>query len=359
MANEWITWVLKEAPLDDPTETFVLMVLADSSNTDGVTWPNKKTLASYTRLTPRSIARVIASLEEKTLVKRTARFNNGEQTSNYYQLYQRTRAQVEQALKDSEEKRKQGDGMTPMTSPHDAHDIPPMTPMTSLGVSPMTYQEPKRESSVEPKENQKIAPLARADQSPLDHPDPMAGEAEHSSVNGKEHSTRGDNSPKRKTQNAKDKDSLPKSSAKKVSAVPSLTSPASVIAESATTQTPKVNAAAALGEAYGVPPVGKRAFSKYGEVASALNEATIPTDEFKRYVDWTKRESKNTGNWTVTITSLMNPERMSKYVQARNTYNAQQASKNKPALWLAQEVSKNAYNPHLDPAYTSLQESVK
>ncbi len=126
MANKWITWVLESAPLDDPTETFVLMVLADSSNTDGVTWPNKKTLAAYTRLTPRSIARVIASLEEKTLLQRSPRWRDSDrgQTSNYYQLYQRTWEQVDKAVKEAEERRNQEKGMTPMT---------PMTPPPCYG----------------------------------------------------------------------------------------------------------------------------------------------------------------------------------------------------------------------------------
>jgi DNA-binding MarR family transcriptional regulator len=293
MANEWITWVLKEAPLDDPTETFVLMVLADSSNTDGVTWPNKKTLARYTRLTPRSIARVIASLEDKGLVQRSTRWRDTDkgQTSNYYQLYQRTRDEVNAAL----ELKKQRGGMTPMTPPHDAHDTPPMSGMTS--------QEP----SVDPTENQKNA----------------ASAAHTISLSVEEKRQPASSNKKKRTPSPDGAEPPP----------------------------PKDTPAWLLGQAFGIPPVGRRAFGQYGTVASALNDATIPCEEFDLYIKWTKRESKNTGEWEVTITALMNPDRLSKYVAARNAHKGQGRALGGTQVVSMLDGRKNAYNRNLDPAY--------
>lgn len=136
----------------------------------------------------------------------------------------------------------------------------------------------------------------------------------------------------------------------------------------ATTKTPlspsgakPLSPAVLLGQAFGVPPVGKRAYGKYGEVAKNLIDATIPCEEFDQYIKWSKRESKNTGDWEVTITALMNPDRMSKYVAARTAHNARTADLRSTQVVSMLEAHKNVYNPRNDPAYASREsrESVK
>jgi hypothetical protein len=70
-----------------------------------------------------------------------------------------------------------------------------------------------------------------------------------------------------------------------------------------------------LGDALGVPPVGKD-FVTYGNVACDLLKATIPTEEFAAHVKFCKEESG--GRYTITVTSLTSGGRPSRYVAQRD-----------------------------------------
>lgn len=105
-----------------------------------------------------------------------------------------------------------------------------------------------------------------------------------------------------------------------------------------------------LGDAFGVPAVGKDG-GKYAKVANDLITATIPTEEFKQYVGWVRREAKKSGDWKVTIMSLSEKGRPSEYVAARNAHNARTGVSMGASVGSMLDAPKNVYNPHLDPAY--------
>ncbi len=212
----------------------------------------------------------------------------------------------------------------------------------------------------------RAATQTRADTSPLENPDAYSiAEGAEDDYHGvskpssrtpvKVHSVEGNENPplesiptKRKTQTAKDKSSSP------FRAAPSSFSEAS---EPPAPKTPRPRSAKqierdeameALAAAMGVT-LTKADYALYSKVSRELIESTIPISEFKTYVQRVRKSTD--GKWTVTINSLIANGRPSEYVTARNAYNAQQGAKNSPHVYLGQEVSKNAYNPRLDPAY--------
>jgi hypothetical protein len=75
----------------------------------------------------------------------------------------------------------------------------------------------------------------------------------------------------------------------------------------------KVNKPDELGKAYGVMPVGGD-YGLYGKVCKALTHAGIEPSDYSKYVQWIKQQSKLTGNWKVTIPSLISNGRLSEYI---------------------------------------------
>lgn len=65
---------------------FILMMLADRSNDEGVCWPSVERLARETEMSERSVVRHIASLEELGLLTVLRRNKGKEKKSNVYQL---------------------------------------------------------------------------------------------------------------------------------------------------------------------------------------------------------------------------------------------------------------------------------
>lgn len=219
-----------------------------------------------------------------------------------------------------------------------------MQDLTSQGMqnsASNTSEYPSVKTS-ERKDKDSVA-TPRADKSHLENPDdsvrwPDLDEVSVIRLEREENSTQENIPTKRKTQTEQDKGPLSPIAAHPLS--------------------PQQQMVKALGEAFGVEATKPDA-GKYAKVAKVLIESTIPCDEFKQYVAWVRREAKKSGDWKVTITSLSEKTRPSEYVQARNAYNAQQAIKKTSQVWLGQEVSKNAYNPHSDPAYATSAENVK
>jgi len=68
-----------------PNETLVLLSLADHANQDFECWPKTKTLEKKTKLTQRSIFRLLKALEEKNIIKRCKQFDQrGSKIQNKY-----------------------------------------------------------------------------------------------------------------------------------------------------------------------------------------------------------------------------------------------------------------------------------
>lgn len=193
-----------------------------------------------------------------------------------------------------------------------------------------------RTKEEEPKKKKEIASTDAAQLAP-------SSSHQSSSVAGQD-SARAEHAPKRTAKTLRS--SKPESGDASMTDTPTIPLPPSAPA-------PKLTPAALLGEAFGIPPVGKRAFGKYGEVAKVLIDATVTCEDFKRYIDWTRRESKQTGDWTVTITALMNADRLSKYVAARNAHDAQGRAQSGVQVLSMLDGRKNAYKRDLDPAYAA------
>lgn len=193
-----------------------------------------------------------------------------------------------------------------------------------------------------------FARTAHADQSPLENPIPPAlnpdGAQSPSSVEGNEMSSQENIEPMRTAQTAQDKDLTPHSARP-----PSLKPERKRSAK----QLERDEAMEALAAAMGVT-LTEADYALYSKLTRELIKSTIPIVEFKTYVQRIRKSAN--GKWDVTPNSLITNGRPSEYVTARNAYNAQQGAKKTIPVWLGQEVSKNAYNPRLDPAYASSQE---
>lgn len=85
MSHEAYHWALRQDV--PPTERFVLSILADRSNHEGVSWPGYNNLAALTGYTTRTLKRAVAALEERGLLEIEARrTEGGRTTSNLYRL---------------------------------------------------------------------------------------------------------------------------------------------------------------------------------------------------------------------------------------------------------------------------------
>lgn len=85
MSHEAVMWALRQDATS--TEKFVLMLLAERSNHEGVSWPGYNNIAELTSFTPRTVKRACSALVERGLVEIHERYaQNGRQTSNLYLL---------------------------------------------------------------------------------------------------------------------------------------------------------------------------------------------------------------------------------------------------------------------------------
>lgn len=78
----WV-WGLDELP---PSETLVLLALADQANDEGFCWPTQETIARKARCSVRSVKRAIESLKRAELLRIEHRNTAGGRKSNIYHL---------------------------------------------------------------------------------------------------------------------------------------------------------------------------------------------------------------------------------------------------------------------------------
>lgn len=310
MANEWITWVLKEAPLDDSTEVFLLLVLADSANTDGVCWPSKKTIAQYMRMTPRNVARLTAVLEDKSLIEKKSRVRDTDhgQTSNYYQLYRRTQEEVDKAYAIAkmlkEQARSLKEGMTHSSPPHDTLVTPPMTHSSPLGMTHSSPQEPSVESPLEPSENLKDIAAHAARAAKYQNPDGSPKWPDASDdvsilrLEGNNPQLSQSTGQKDKPQTATDAPPV---------------APAPPKRKQSALQIENAAHAEALGTAWGIPPAPTD-YALYIKKAQLLVANGISSDRFQRYCDWVKADAGDFASKLI-VAHITENGRISKFLQ--------------------------------------------
>ena len=86
MSAEALTWAFRQNSLK-PAERFVLVVLADRANQEGVCWPGYKDIAFRTGYTERRVQQLVGALVRTGLVEKSERTGQrGRQTSNLYIL---------------------------------------------------------------------------------------------------------------------------------------------------------------------------------------------------------------------------------------------------------------------------------
>jgi len=86
VSAEALTWAFRQNSLK-PAERFVLVVLADRANQEGVCWPGYKDIAFRTGYTERRVQQLVGALVRTGLVEKSARTGQrGRQTSNLYIL---------------------------------------------------------------------------------------------------------------------------------------------------------------------------------------------------------------------------------------------------------------------------------
>lgn len=76
-----MTWVLDSAPVEDSTQTLVLLCLADWANDAGLCWPSIDSIARRARCSESTARRTIRALEKAGLVIREA--STGRSTNRY------------------------------------------------------------------------------------------------------------------------------------------------------------------------------------------------------------------------------------------------------------------------------------
>lgn len=116
MSIEAINWVLLKAETLDPTETVVLLGLANHAQRDGsCTWPSISTLAGYSRISERTVQRTLRALEDRDVILR------GDQRANEWKLRGGYRPVVydlpmepEDYLRPAELAALRGDNLTPL-----------------------------------------------------------------------------------------------------------------------------------------------------------------------------------------------------------------------------------------------------
>ncbi|WP_153008353.1 helix-turn-helix domain-containing protein [Rhodococcus pyridinivorans] len=138
-----------------PAEQVVLMWLADHSDDSEQCYPTRKTLADECGLSVRSLDRALESLIERGLVVKSARFNQGRQTSNMYEVVI------------------QSPPVVSVTSGGDKNDTPGATKTTRGRATKTTHRTQSRKNSTQTTQNDAGASLAT---SPANRTHP---EAEH------------------------------------------------------------------------------------------------------------------------------------------------------------------------------------
>lgn len=71
MSLKALTWVMEQAPVDDPTSLLVLYALADRAHDDGTAaWPSQDWIAERARCSDRTVRRVLGKLEEQGVIRK-------------------------------------------------------------------------------------------------------------------------------------------------------------------------------------------------------------------------------------------------------------------------------------------------
>lgn len=81
-AMNWV-WTLEDL---GPTETLLMMALADAADDDGFCWPSQVVLARKARQTDRNVRRLITRLSRQGLLRVEHRSSTGGRRSNRYWL---------------------------------------------------------------------------------------------------------------------------------------------------------------------------------------------------------------------------------------------------------------------------------
>lgn len=69
MSLKALTWVMEQAPVDDPTSLLVLYALADRAHDDGTAaWPSQDWIAERARCSDRTVRRVLGKLEKQGVI---------------------------------------------------------------------------------------------------------------------------------------------------------------------------------------------------------------------------------------------------------------------------------------------------
>ena len=82
-ASNWV-WELEDL---GPSETLVLLALADQANDAGVAWPAQGSLARRARQTDRNVRRMLVKLERMGLLSVERRSSSHGRKSNRYRLH--------------------------------------------------------------------------------------------------------------------------------------------------------------------------------------------------------------------------------------------------------------------------------
>lgn len=105
----------------------VALALADFADDAGKCWPAISTLAKKARLSDRQVRRVLADMEKQGLLTRTER-------AGHSSIFRLTIGG--------------GQNVTPDKLTPDAHDTPPLTPMSPITVKEPSIKQPKRAIAV-------------------------------------------------------------------------------------------------------------------------------------------------------------------------------------------------------------------
>lgn len=69
MSVRCVRWALEVAPVTDPTQALVLLVLCEHMNDDGRgAWPSVEVIAKWARCSPRTVQRHLAALRDRGLI---------------------------------------------------------------------------------------------------------------------------------------------------------------------------------------------------------------------------------------------------------------------------------------------------
>lgn len=116
------------------SELIVLLYLSDKSGDNGLSWYGRKRISEKCGLSPRSLSRVMESLEKKKIIARYKRFTPaGDQTSNaIVVLFEGRLLEDDLGLIKAEMLYNPLDiGLSSVTTPLVTHDNTPLSPMTT------------------------------------------------------------------------------------------------------------------------------------------------------------------------------------------------------------------------------------